>query len=163
MQSLYTVETLCCWSKLTKTKLTGPFLPYICNPLTCIDVIITQKYTTDSKNTTSVYSKTYWLQYVPCFHIVFTLLHWNRGVEAPSTILSRVLPLQPLGHQAARYGAHVLPLLRAPAHHQTHLDSITSLITFPIYVTPFGSYSRCHCFCFSSLSMRCLWFVLYCV
>jgi hypothetical protein len=52
-------------------------------------------------------------------------------------VLSRVLPLRPLGHQAARYGAHLSPSLRAPAHRQTHLDSITSLITFPIYVTSF--------------------------
>ena len=32
--------------------------------------------------------------------------------------LSRVLPLGPLGHQAARYGAHLSLSLRAPAHHQ---------------------------------------------
>jgi hypothetical protein len=39
--------------------------------------------------------------------------------------VSRVRPLRPLGHQAARYGTHLSPLWRAPAHHQTHLDSIT--------------------------------------
>jgi hypothetical protein len=31
-------------------------------------------------------------------------------------VLSRVLPLRPLGHQAARYGAHLSPLLRALWH-----------------------------------------------
>jgi hypothetical protein len=42
--------------------------------------------------------------------------------------LSRVLPLQPLGHQAARYGADLSPSLQPPARHQTHLDSITSCL-----------------------------------
>ena len=41
------------------------------------------------------------------------------------------VPLRPLGHQAAHYGAHLSPSLRVSAHHQTHLDSIPSLIIFP--------------------------------
>ena len=31
--------------------------------------------------------------------------------------------------------------------HETNLDSITCLITFPIYITPFGSFPRRYCFC----------------
>jgi hypothetical protein len=46
--------------------------------------------------------------------------------------------------------------------HQTHLDSITSLITCPIYVTPFGSFHRRYCFCFCALFVF-LVFVLQCV
>jgi hypothetical protein len=62
--------------------------------------------------------------------------------------VSRVPPLWPLGHQAARCGAHLSPSLRAPAHPQTHLNSNTSLITFPISVTPLGSFLKCYWLCF---------------
>jgi hypothetical protein len=36
---------------------------------------------------------------------------------------SGVLPRRPLEDQAASYGVHLSPSLRAPARHQTHLDS----------------------------------------
>ena len=42
--------------------------------------------------------------------------------------VSRILPLRPLGHQAADYPAHLPPSSRVPAPHDTHLDSTTSLI-----------------------------------
>ena len=63
--------------------------------------------------------------------------------------------------RSARYGAHLSPLLSPSAHYDTHLDSITSLITCSIYVTPFGSFPRCHCFCSSVMSVRCLGFMYY--
>ena len=59
-----------------------------------------------------------------------------------------------LHYQAARCGAHLSPLLRASAR-QTHLNSITSLITFLIYFTPFGFFPRCYCFCFMSVCCLC--------
>jgi hypothetical protein len=49
--------------------------------------------------------------------------------------VSRILPLRP---QAADYPAHLSPSSSAPAPHDTHLDSITSLIIFPISVTSLG-------------------------
>jgi hypothetical protein len=63
--------------------------------------------------------------------------------------MSPVLPPRALGHQAASYGAHLSTSLCAPVR-QTHLASITSLNTFPIYVTPFGSFPRRYCFCVMS-------------
>ncbi|XP_031673191.1 EGF-containing fibulin-like extracellular matrix protein 1 isoform X1 [Oncorhynchus kisutch] len=54
-------------------------------------------------------------------------------------IVSRLL-LLPLsdarGCQTAHHYSHCSPSLRAPALHRTHLDSITSLIIYPISVTP---------------------------
>ena len=44
---------------------------------------------------------------------------------------TRILPLRPLGHQAADYPTHLSPSSRAPAPHDTHLDSITSLNYLP--------------------------------
>ena len=61
--------------------------------------------------------------------VLFTCEQWMPHASFSIGLLSRVLPLWPLGHQAARYGAHLSPSLRAPARHQTHLDSITSLYT----------------------------------
>ena len=61
------------------------------------------------------------------------------GATRREGVTVTVLPLRPRGHQAARYGAHLSPSLRAPARHQTHLDSITSLITFPKYTVEIGS------------------------
>ena len=61
--------------------------------------------------------------------------------------MSRVLPLWPQGHQAAHYGAHVSPSLRAPTRPQTHL-----------YLTPFGSFP--YCFCFSLRSVCCSCFLV---
>ncbi|XP_052320329.1 tetraspanin-5-like isoform X4 [Oncorhynchus keta] len=56
-----------------------------------------------------------------------------------------------------------------PCHHHyshlrviTYLDSITSLITFPIYVTPFGSFPRHYCFCFCVMSV-CFPCFLFCI
>uniref|UniRef100_A0A4W5KUZ9 Uncharacterized protein n=1 Tax=Hucho hucho TaxID=62062 RepID=A0A4W5KUZ9_9TELE len=77
-------------------------------------------------------------------------------------VLSRVLPLRRLGHQAADYCAHLSPSSRASTPHDTHLDSITFLITCPIYVTLFGSFPRRCCFCFSFMSVCCSCF-LFCI
>jgi hypothetical protein len=52
--------------------------------------------------------------------------------------------------------SHLSPSLCAPECHQTHLYSTTSLITFPIYVTPLGSFPRRYCFCSSVMSVCCL-------
>jgi hypothetical protein len=71
--------------------------------------------------------------------------------RAGEGVLSRVLPLRPVGHQAACYGAHLSPSLRTSVHNDTHLDSFTSLITCPLYVTPFGSFPRRHCLRFCTL------------
>ena len=46
--------------------------------------------------------------------------------------------------EAADYPAHLAPSSRAPAPHDTHLDSITSFIIFPISVTPLGAFLRCY-------------------
>ena len=48
--------------------------------------------------------------------------------------------------------AHTCP--HRYVHNDTHLDSITSLIFCPLYVTPFGSFTMRHClsFCASRLS-----------
>ena len=90
--------------------------------------------------------------------------HLPRGTVSNNLVtiklMSRVLPLRPLVHQAARYGAHLSPSLPVPARHQTHLDSITSLITFPIYFTPFGSFPRRYCFCVMSVRCSCFLFCI---
>ena len=57
-------------------------------------------------------------------------------------VLLRILPLWPLGHQAARYGAHRSPSLRT-----SELSASPGLHHLPdylpyIYVTPFGSFPR---------------------
>jgi hypothetical protein len=100
---------------------------------------------------------------IPRYHFGFfnTIVSNTPDLTPQVSRLSRVCPLWPLAQQAARYGAHLSPSLRAPARHQTYLDS-TSLITFPIYVTPFGSFPSRHCFCVSFMSVRCscFWFCI---
>jgi hypothetical protein len=80
------------------------------------------------------------------------------GPHIGKGVLSPLLPLRPLGHPVAHYPAHLSPS-RAPAPHDTHQDSITSLITFPISVTPFGSFPRRYYLCSCEMSVHCLCFL----
>ncbi|XP_071211566.1 uncharacterized protein [Salvelinus alpinus] len=80
-------------------------------------------------------------------------LHWQcvvftEGMLRATASLTLTLPTQTTmssmtGHQAADYSAHLSPSSSAPAPHDTHLDSVTSLIIFLISVTSLGSFLRC--------------------
>ena len=84
--------------------------------------------------------------------VVGVLWQEPRGRER---VLSRIHPLWPLGPQTADYDRHLSPSSHAPELIDTHLDSTTSLITCPIYVTAFGSFPRRYCFCFMSMCCSC--------
>ena len=75
---------------------------------------------------------------------VFTDI-FNMSLTKSVIPMSRINPLR--RSRSPYYYAHLSPPLRAPAPHQTHRDSITFLITFPISGTPFDSFLRHYCFC----------------
>ena len=82
-----------------------------------------------------------------------TVSHLNhQEVKCKTDLVSHLLPL-PLsgarGRQAALNYVHLSPSLRSPALHRTRLDSITSLILPPLYLSLPQFRSRClHRCCF---------------
>ena len=66
-------------------------------------------------------------------------LHHSHQSIVYCSLLSGILTLCPLGHQAADYPTQLSPSSHAPAPHA---------IIFPISVTPLGSFLRCYWLCF---------------
>ena len=82
---------------------------------------------------------------------ITSAMNHHNNIRFKGLWMSRVLPLWPLGHQAAHYGAHLSPSLRAPACCQTHLHSITPLVSLTLVPSP-GVIVSVSCLCFVHVS-----------